>query len=327
LSTDHRSVDVHADWDWKSKPTGPTEGETIQWTYVKGPHQGKKAQWTLLQKASKLPPPPVEYLGGASGRDYRLHIPVESFPRSPPTYHAATLWGNVFCQAFTVGLASYHFPEPHSESEAPYISYEHPSTSRWPPLDNGTPVPSRVPFRDPGFDGQSRTFRGSIRWLEDYGTTWQHTSAWEYEIRFDERFTCIVGGHVKSHHRGSVHGGSDQIRELSRYGENLVYINAALYEHFCSTLLARSDYHAAAPAIDAGQSQVEQTLRESAQGESLALRHRLQEEGASVRTIAAVHRVWTAARSDALDETGDTVGSTADSNLELGNNPIDFNLG
>jgi hypothetical protein len=318
LETDHRSVDLHADWDWRSKPTGPADGETIHWTYLTGPHLGKCAQWTLIQKATKLPPPLVDYLGGASGRDYRLRISAEGITRAPPTYHAASLWGNVFCQAFKVGLASYHFPEPR-RSEAPYISYEHPATSRWPPLDDGTPVPSRVSFRDVAFDGASRTFRGTIRWLEDYGTTWQYMKMWEYEIRFDERFTCIVGGHVASHYHGTARGGIDQVRELSRYGEDLVYINAALYENFLSALSTVSGYRAA-PGIDAERSSFERTHQEFADRESQAIRQRLMEEGASVRTIAAVHRVWTAARRQLLDERGHVEGTTA-------GNPVDFNQG
>jgi len=81
-----------------------------------------------------------------------------------PSYYGTNLWGNTFCQSFCVGLASYHFLLPtttttevyvdntedddDSQQETStttitttnyqaYISYEHPRTAQWPPLDNG----------------------------------------------------------------------------------------------------------------------------------------------------------------------------------------------
>ncbi len=67
-----------------------------------------------------------------------------------PTYKPNDIWGNTFCQAFCVGLASYHFIEPESNggTHEAYISYENPRTEQWPALDNGQNVPSRVPFRN-----------------------------------------------------------------------------------------------------------------------------------------------------------------------------------
>ena len=80
-----------------------------------------------------------------------------------PSYHRGQIWGNTFCQALTVGLASYHFLEGKDTNDnyQAYISYENPQTSVWPNLDNGTHVSEigRVPFRDIQWDPVTRTFR------------------------------------------------------------------------------------------------------------------------------------------------------------------------
>merc|ERR1712130_656734 len=73
---------------------------------------------------------------------YRQVLGDTSIP-GIPSYHSNTLWGNTFCQGLTVGLASYHFlpqnqnEEINDDAYHAYISYEHPRTSQWPPLDNG----------------------------------------------------------------------------------------------------------------------------------------------------------------------------------------------
>lgn len=137
-----------------------------------------------------------------------------------PAYHADGLWGNTFCQAFCVGLASYHFVGTNDETgelEA-YISYEHPSTSSWPPLDNGSAVPSRVPFRNISFDPSTRTFRGDICWLEGYGTRWQGEAKWAYELQFDQQFLFVEGG-MCQRSEGLPH---------HQFGVDLVYVNAAI---------------------------------------------------------------------------------------------------
>lgn len=95
---------------------------------------------------------------------------------SPIVHHMDTLWGNTFVQGMRVGLASYHFMLAASQDaergEQAYISYENPDCAQWPPLDDGSPVPARVPFTDVHWDESARTFRGSIRWRDTYGTSW-----------------------------------------------------------------------------------------------------------------------------------------------------------
>jgi hypothetical protein len=92
-----------------------------------------------------------------------------------PSLHSNTVWGNVFCQGLKVGLASYHFvpgTDTDTTTGSVYISYENPSTSEWPPLDNGQPIPARVYFHNVSFPTPI-TFRGEILWDDDFGTPWQ----------------------------------------------------------------------------------------------------------------------------------------------------------
>ena len=150
-----------------------------------------------------------------------------------PTYHADTLWGNTFCQAFTVGLASYHFMKPiddnsDSEYEA-YISYENPKTTQWPNLDNGMHIPPRAHFRNIQWNEETRTFKGDILWMEDHGTTWNGDSEWKYEIIFDPTYKFIVSGTC-----------SMADSEPHQFGRDLIYINAALDDIFGEALESAS---------------------------------------------------------------------------------------
>jgi hypothetical protein len=174
-------------------------------------------------------------------------------------YCKSSLWGNTFCQAFTVGLASYHFI---SEEEGAYISYEHPSTGQWPNLDNGMPIPPRVPFH--GIRVEGHTFYGTIQWQHDYATTWQRMASWEYEIHFDSEFACVLSGRVKS-----FSSDTSEAIELSRFGENLNYTNAGLHRMSQSAL----------------------TSTVSAADDVTRMIQRLQDEGASSRTMWMINRM------------------------------------
>merc|ERR1711862_910719 len=136
-----------------------------------------------------------------------------------PTYHADQLWGNSFCQALTVGLASYHFESDLSGNHEAYISYESPRTSIWPTLANGQHVSEigRVPFRNIEWNEETRTFKGKIKWQVDFGTTWLNESEWCYTITFDDTYSFVVSGFVES-----------DTRSPQRFGQDLVYINAAI---------------------------------------------------------------------------------------------------
>ncbi len=69
-----------------------------------------------------------------------------------------------------------------------YVSYKHPA--RWPPLDNGGPIPSRVQFHNILFP-TPYTFRGQILWQEDYGMRWQGMILWEYKMKLDDAFVFL----------------------------------------------------------------------------------------------------------------------------------------
>ena len=123
-------------------------------------------------------------------------------------------------------MASYHFLEPDDDGNLQaYISYESSSTEVWPSLDNGNPVPARVPFRNIEWDQNTRTFKGDICWEEDYQTTWTRAGLWQYEITFDSTFMFVVSGTVSS-----------SVREPHKFGIDLIYINAAMETPLRETL-------------------------------------------------------------------------------------------
>mmetsp|Transcript_14030 Transcript_14030/g.28307 ORF Transcript_14030/g.28307 Transcript_14030/m.28307 type:complete len:692 (+) Transcript_14030:130-2205(+) len=273
---------------------------------------GTRRTWKWLRESTpsavtdRLPRHKIHRWGGPYARRWLKRqgpLPHEDGSRSSiPTFHGDTIWGNVFCQAFKIGLASYHFVPPADGEEigSVYISYENPSTSEWPPLDNGQPIPAKVYFHNVSFPN-ARNFRGHILWQEDFGTPWQGMIRWEYEMIFDEKFTCIVGGSVTSF---EVHS-PDVPRELSRYGESLVYVNAALYREF-RRLVTEEESTAgntttedSATTIstigDGNNRTVNEDWTDRFRTRSLELRLRLQRENAPVRTIAMVHRLMTIA--------------------------------
>lgn len=149
-----------------------------------------------------------------------------------PHYSSKLLWGNTFCQAFAVGVASYHFISPTSS----YISYESPLTRQWPLLDNGRPIPTRIYFRNVSLQQEvlvaherrlGTIFSGQICWQDDMGSTWQGSLRWDYEMHFDSRFQCIVSGTVHT-----VTTESRTPNPMSVYGTELIYTNAALFRHW-----------------------------------------------------------------------------------------------
>lgn len=205
---------------------------------------------------------------------------------SMPIYHGESLWGNTFCQVYKVGLASYHFVSP---ERGGYISYEHPFCSRWPPLDDGSPVPSQVYFQNTSFHEAERVFCGTIEWQEQYGTTWQGCRKWIYNIKFDSQYTCIVSGGVKS----VLHGhDEDDAQDMCTFGVDLVYINAAIlekYEALMNDSIENGDEQQLGVENAGAESDYERHVRVSQ-----SIRSRIQREGASVRTVAAMNHVLTA---------------------------------
>lgn len=215
--------------------------------------------------------------------------------KEKPTYHSNTLWGNVFIQGHVVGLASYHFISPDGEGvDGAYISYENPACSNWPPLANGSPVPSRVPFVDTSFDDNSRTFRGTIPWMNRYQTTWSGCTSWHYEIVFDTEFTCILSGTVKMNHSEEGHAVRS---DVSNYGTHLVYLNAAVLQKMTQMIeVERID-----PVDDEQEEGVPRRVLRSLREKKKDLKMRLLEEGASQQTIWQLNEVWIAILDSSRD--------------------------
>ena len=212
-------VVMTAEWDLRERPLGPVVGECLVWkerNVASTTEHSRRSTWKRMNVAVLAPPDDYMQFGNSVGFIYRRH---QRSPREPPTYNRESLWGNVFCQQFKVGLASYHFLTP---EKGVYMSYEHPATGDWPCLDNGTPVPSQVHFHDVHVNGT--TFRGRILWEQDYGATWHNMSEWVYEMEFDIKFLSIIGGRVMCREVGN-----SSLVERSEYGEHLVYVNASLF--------------------------------------------------------------------------------------------------
>jgi len=236
-------------------------------------------------------------------------------PNEGLQYHANELWGNTFVQSLRVGLASYHFGRHTNSNDVSgegepfaYISYEHPACLQWPLLDDGSPIPPRVFFRDISVERVEETrpnsaatengsnnnntpalmstshlvFRGNIDWLLDYGTTWQNNERWEYEMHFDSQLTCIVSGTVHC-----VVSGSTSREEMSRFGDELIYVNAGICSVFEEWI--SSEELAAGSANESTSSQALVSYRDRA----TSFRRRLHAEGATVRTVALVGRIMT----------------------------------
>jgi hypothetical protein len=160
------------EFDFASRPEGPAVGETIKW--LGSSNRRPKMLW----RRKSITPDDVPLQVIKFGTDQRLlyhqlGVLVDHLA-AVPAYIPTTLWGNVFCQVGTVGLASYHF----NEDETAYISYEHEETSTsWGNLDDGQPIPARINFTDTQFDSERRIFRGTIDWEGTHDTTW-HSSRW-----------------------------------------------------------------------------------------------------------------------------------------------------
>lgn len=280
--------------DLTTKPEGPTIGQSITW------NTNDKDQATIVwtRESVGLSPNPQVDLLGPGGRMFRRCNKLDKV-QSIPAYHGTTLFGNTFCQGLKVGLASYHF----FRDGSTYISYEHPDCGHWAPLDDGTPVPSRVQFREHSFDAHNRIFRGKIKWQEEFGTSWQGCIEWIYEMHFDMEFTCILSGQV---HSRLAHDG-DNPREMSTFGLDMIYINAAIKEHF-DAIAEADDDDADNGNVGPASQERENALMVRYTRVKNTLRQRLQREQASVRTIAIISLVLTALHDPE------------------GSNPIDFFL-
>lgn len=157
-----------------------------------------------------------------------------------------SIWGTQFIQGGTPGLASYHFAADGSKA---WISYDPNLTfSVW-RLDNGSPPPEMKEFQDPTYDHVSRTFTGTISWTP---TSFQGHSKWEYRMEFDEGFTRIQAGSVKSFMpngqiANEIFFGRDLI--YRRFRENIydtVYVQITAFTSYLanySAMVGKASYH------------------------------------------------------------------------------------
>eukprot|EP00980_Cylindrotheca_fusiformis_P016625 scaffold4977_cov69-Cylindrotheca_fusiformis.AAC.2 len=248
--------------EWKT--TYPTV-ETVQWTRLS---MDLSNAWKLVRMNPKefvyrqIPPP------SNPNNDNNNNNPnsPEAAQRRP-TYHGDSIWGNTFCQAFCIGLASYHFERRQQRGDSnsvnpfenpanaaaagtsstshdddddtfyAYISYEHPRTASWPTLDDDTAVPPQVPFSNISWNASTRTFRGEICWLELYQTKWQGEAKWKYEMQFDTRFMYISGGSCSRQEEEESTPTTTMSSHL--FGVDLVYVNAAMEEPLRNIIMSR----------------------------------------------------------------------------------------
>jgi hypothetical protein len=101
-----------------------------------------------------------------------------------PTYHGDSLWGNVFCKRLYVESAFYHFLSPTNSC----VSYQHPACRDLPPLDDDTPLPTRIDFHQLVWDPQERKLTATIEWEQDFGISWNENVRWKLTMWFDSEY-------------------------------------------------------------------------------------------------------------------------------------------
>jgi len=109
---------------------------------------------------------------------------------------------------------------------------------------------------------------------------------WEYEMHFDTEFMCILSGSVVS-----IIADDNTRTEMSRFGETLVYCNAGLFDEVrrrCSSSVV-GDNGARSSTTDDEESGQQQAAVE--------IQQRLRDEGISVRTMAMIRSILSAASS------------------------------
>jgi len=279
------AVGARLEWRMHPKPDAPNNTKNNKKNASKNsnktntPEPTTTMEWIRQTPVPLRPPHTTMQLGGPEGVSYQRVMDHNTPPQPAPQHNRESVWGNVFCRSHKVGVASFHFVRPPrndrvGENEADavaaagsdeaevYLSYEHPDTAAWPGLDNGAPLPTRIPFRNCRFP-DPHTFRGHICWLQDCGTTYRGAVRWEYEMRFDAEFLCVASGiahqvceseeedfdddvdNVNVEEEKELAGPVMVVRELARFGHSWVYRNAALFEEFALQIAGTSEPYGA----------------------------------------------------------------------------------
>ena len=215
------------------EPGGPPIGGTIVWQH--NDESTGEIVWYRRSIAKRRPI--INYFGGENRGRTTYLIREEGMSTANPSnlmkYVSGTIWGNSFLQLGRFGVASYHFiSELGGGLDGAYISYESSECAVWPPLDDGSPVPARVPFSYTSWDVASRTFRGKVEWQRMYGSTWQGDALWDYEMNFCPNYLAIVSGFVKS----SPSIAPEMFQVKNEYGQSLIYINGRSSEKILSSV-------------------------------------------------------------------------------------------
>lgn len=183
--------------DFDMVPLGVEVGHRIVWQST-SPKFGDIV-WTR-QTIGKVPLPRIITFG--MGQDKMLYQRYQEDGNDEnsmattsgiPKHYKESLWGNVFCKRLYTGSASYHFLSP----EQAYVSYEHASCSDLPPLDDDTPLPTRVMFSHMVWDEEERKLTARVEWEEQFGTSWNDNVRWKLEMWFDSEFMVILKGGIQ----------------------------------------------------------------------------------------------------------------------------------
>ena len=184
----------HRQWveegiDLENEPMGPKPGSKIRWE-TSDP-RFPELFWTR-QTIGPLPTPKVIVFGmGYEKFLYqRLHAKTDD---SIPKYNGKSVFGNVFTKRLYIGSSSYHFLSPTNC----FISYRHPACRDLPPLDDGSPLPTRVDFHNVVWNEEERHLTATIEWEKDFGTSWNDNVRWKLDMYFDTEYMVILKGDIQ----------------------------------------------------------------------------------------------------------------------------------
>eukprot|EP00934_Nitzschia_sp_Nitz4_P006107 Nitzschia sp. Nitz4//scaffold130_size63480//7477//9324//NITZ4_006239-RA/size63480-processed-gene-0.75-mRNA-1//1//CDS//3329535159//6097//frame0 len=177
--------------DLEKHPLGPEIGGKVVWTTTSP--NFPTIHWER-QTMGPVPTPHVILFGMGSGKQLyqRLDASLDA-DTVIPHYHVGSLWGNVFCKRLHIGSASYHFLSPSNS----FLSYRHPACRDLPPMDDGSPLPTKVPFRNIEWDEQKRKLSCTVEWEEEFGTSWNENVRWKLNMWFDTEFMVILKGGIQ----------------------------------------------------------------------------------------------------------------------------------
>lgn len=175
--------------DLIKEPMGPKVGERISWE-TSDPN-APNLVW-IRQTIGPNPVEKVHNYGMGQGKFLYQRIDAQ-LGDSIPKYNGDSVFGNVFTKRMYIGSASYHFVSP-TES---YVSYRHPACKDLPPMDDGSPLPTRVNFHNLQFDPEERKLTATIEWEKDFGTSWNDNVRWKLTMNFDSEYMVILKGGIQ----------------------------------------------------------------------------------------------------------------------------------